>query len=238
MLDSLVPLDELDDAGADRDSPMTIEAPVNPFLTVQDPTEAALEAREAHKYLLAKAYFDTREYDRCSAVFIPPSTAAIPLSTQSAGSKTGSRMSMKDKGKSRTSMPLEQSPENPFPRLSQKALFLSLYAKYLAGEKRRDEETEMILGPADGGMTVNRELPSIAQGLEAWFADRKAKGLQDQGHGWLEYLYGVVLLKSRNDDEAKKWLIKSVHLNPFHWGTWQELNDLVSDGNEVSILHV
>jgi anaphase-promoting complex subunit 8 len=35
---------------------------------------------------------------------------------------------------------------NPYPKLSQKSLFLALYAKYLAGEKRKEEETEMVLG--------------------------------------------------------------------------------------------
>ncbi|KAI5279358.1 Anaphase-promoting complex subunit 23, partial [Ascosphaera aggregata] len=53
--------------------------PRNPFLGPQDPEEAYLEAREAHKYILAKSYFDAREYDRCSAVFLPASSAAIPL---------------------------------------------------------------------------------------------------------------------------------------------------------------
>lgn len=124
---------------------------------------------------------------------------------------------------------------NPYPKLSQKSLFLALYAKYLAGEKRKNEDTEMVLGPADGGMTVNRELPDLARGLEGWLTERRSKGLEDSGQGWLEYLYGVILLRGRNEDEAKKWLIQSVHLNPFHWGAWQELNDLLGSTEDVCI---
>lgn len=239
MLDSLIPVSSLNDGSdTEPDSPMEISpaTPPNPFLRTQDPEEAALEAREAHKYLLAKSYFDTREYDRCSAVFLPPSTAAIPLTSLSLNSKSRTPLTpQKGRAKVGPSGVPKSNPasRSPFPRLSQKSLFLSLYAKYLAGEKRKDEETEMVLGPADGGMTVNRELPGLAQGLEGWFADRTEKSLEDRGQGWLEYLYGVILLKGKNEEEAKKWLIRSVHLYPFHWGTWQELNDLLANTEDV-----
>ncbi|KAK2858424.1 hypothetical protein FQN49_004750 [Arthroderma sp. PD_2] len=211
---------------------------VNPFLGPQDPEEAALEAREVHKYILAKSYFDTREYDRCAAVFLPPSMSSIPLAPRVPSTSKPKTPLQSQKGKETT--PIfgnkkggSSTSQNPFPKLSQKSLFLSLYAKYLAGEKRRDEETEMVLGPADGGMTVNRELPGLAQGLEGWFSDRQKMGLEDRGQGWLEYLYGVVLLKAKNEVEAKRWLIKSVHLYPFHWGAWQELNDLLASTDDL-----
>lgn len=237
MLDSLLPVDHED---SDSESPMDITEPsapsVNPYLVAQDPGEAALEAQEAHKYLLAKSYFDTREYDRCAAVFLPPTTPPVPLSMTSPNSKPKQRRSTPLKGKEKAS-PFQGStghaPRNPYPKLSQKSLFLALYAKYLAGEKRKEEETEMVLGPADGGMAVNRELPNLARGLEGWLAERSAKGLDDRGQGWLEYLYAVVLLKGRNEELAKKWLIRSVHQNPFHWGAWQELNDLLASTEDV-----
>jgi anaphase-promoting complex subunit 8 len=236
MLDSVVQLDQYD---TDPESPMDITesppVPVNPYLRTQDPSEALLEAQESHKYLLAKSYFDTREYDRCAAVFLPPTIPPIPLST-TASIKTPKvpKSSTPQKGKKRSSGVTEQGgARNPYPRLSQKSLFLALYARYLAGEKRKDEETEMVLGPADGGTTVNKELPGLARGLEGWFAEQQEKGLEDRSHGWLEYLYGVVLLKGRNEEEAKKWLIRSVHLNPFHWGAWQELNDLLGSTEDV-----
>ncbi|EAW14860.1 anaphase promoting complex subunit CDC23 [Aspergillus clavatus NRRL 1] len=241
MLDSLLPIDNYD---TDPDSQMDIaEAPPpqNPYLRSQDPLEASLEIQEAHKYLLAKSYFDTREYDRCAAVFLPPTIPPVPLSTTSipvTSPKLKSRQSLTpQKGKAKAT-PFGGAKEgaaarNPYPKLSQKSLFLALYAKYLAGEKRKDEETEMVLGPADGGMTSNRELSSLAWGLEGWFAERRAKGLEDRNQGWLEYLYGVILLKGRNEEEAKKWLIRSVHLNPFHWGAWQELNDLLASTEDL-----
>lgn len=235
MLNSLLPLDDND---TDPDSPMDIadppSIPQNPYLRVQDPLEAALEAQEAHKYLLAKSFFDTREYDRCAAVFLPPMITPIPhLGTSNTPSKTRQSLTP-HKGKAKESPVKSNSgTRNPYPRLSQKSLFLALYAKYLAGEKRKDEETEMVLGPADGGMTVNRELPDLARGLEGWLTERREKGLEDCGQGWLEYLYGVILLKGRNEEEAKKWLIRSVHLNPFHWGAWQELNDLLGSTEDV-----
>ncbi|KAH8701992.1 putative 20S cyclosome subunit [Talaromyces proteolyticus] len=230
MLDSLVAIDGND---TDTESPMDADSlpNTNPFTRQLDPAEAILESQESHKYLLAKSYFDTREYDRCAAVFLPPTIPPVPLSNVSPNVKSRTSLTPQ-KGKSKT--PLRPSSrggqvptQNPYPKLSQKSLFLALYAKYLAGEKRRDEETEMVLGPADGGMTVNRELPDLARGLEGWFAERNELGLRGRGQGWLEYLYAVILLKGKNEEEAKKWLIQSVHLFPFHWGAWQELNDLL-----------
>ncbi|KAF9891478.1 Anaphase-promoting complex subunit 23 [Aspergillus nanangensis] len=235
MLDSIVPIANYD---TDPDSPMDIpeapRIPENPYLRTQDPVEAALEAQESHKYLLAKSYFDTREYDRCAAIFLPPAIPPVPLPTASPNA-TKSRQSLTpQKGKSKNSNAKDPGgPRNPYPRISQKSLFLALYAKYLAGEKRKDEETEMVLGPADGGTTVNRELPDLARGLEGWFVQQEEKGLDERSSGWLEYLYGVILLKGRNEDEAKKWLIRSVHLNPFHWGAWQELNDLLGSTEDL-----
>ncbi|KAI9373529.1 anaphase promoting complex subunit 8 [Aspergillus egyptiacus] len=238
MLDSVTPIDQYD---TDPDSPMDIADPPppptqNPYLRPQDPQEAALEAQESYKYLLAKSYFDTREYDRCAAVFLPPTIPPVSLSTSPPNPKSKNSVSPQ-KGKSRApSHPGTKDnnvARNPYPKLSQKSLFLALYAKYLAGEKRRNEETEMVLGPADGGATVNRELPDLARGLEGWLTERQEKGLEDRNQGWLEYLYGVILIKGRNEEEAKKWLIRSVHLNPFHWGAWQELNDLLSSAEDL-----
>ena len=52
--------------------------------------------------------------------------------------------------------------------MSSKARFLCNYARYMAGEKRKEEEMEMVLGPLDEVPTPNREiLPAIS--LEAIF---------------------------------------------------------------------
>jgi anaphase-promoting complex subunit 8 len=201
-----------------------------------DPLEAALEARETHKYLLAKSFFDCREFDRCAAVFLP---SAIPLGLLPANPNVKSDifpLPHKGKGKNPVQARTDAIPSrNPYPKLSQRSLFLALYAKYMAGEKRKNEDSEMVLGPADGGMTVNRELPDLAKGLEGWFAERQEKGLSE-GQGWLEYLYGIILAKGKNDKEAKQWFLKSVHRYPWHWGAWLELNDLIENMEEVSHL--
>lgn len=196
-----------------------------------DPEEARLEAQELPKYLLAKSYFDCREYDRCAAVFIPSILPRGPLAPMSPNAKTRAPTKA-EKGKARESSPspetVSTSLSNALPHLSQKSLFLAMYAKYMSGEKRKDEDSEMILGPADGGRTVNKELVGLARTLEGWFADRAAKGLEGGNQGWLEYLYGIVLAKGKNEEDSKSWLIRSVHLCPFNWGTWLELSELLN----------
>lgn len=199
----------------------------------EDPEEATLEAREAPKYLLAKSFFDTKEFDRCAAVFLPPAIPAGGLAIfDKPKGRTPTSTPSRHKGKTKQA---ESTAVDPFPRLSQKSLFLALYARYLAGEKRKDEETEMVLGPADGGQTVNRELPSLARGLEAYFRTRDAADpTLKRSQGWLEYLYGTVLSKSRQESLAQQWLLRSVRLNPYHWGAWEELISLLSSVDDLS----
>ncbi|RMD43280.1 hypothetical protein DV735_g1829, partial [Chaetothyriales sp. CBS 134920] len=197
-----------------------------------DPDEAALEAADAPKFLLAKAFFDTKEYDRCAAVFLAPALPAGGLAIFERGQgRTPSSTPSKPKGKARSG----DLPPPPFPRVSQKSLFLALYARYLAGEKRKEEDSEMVLGPADGGQTINRELPALARSLEAFFHARDAADPQlKRSQGWLEYLYGVVLAKSKQEAMAQQWLLRSVSLNPYHWGAWEELASLVSSVEDLN----
>lgn len=189
----------------------------------EDPDEARLERSELSRYLMAKSFFDCREFDRCAAVFLP---MTLPK---------GEIAVVKPNPHTKTSQHAAKPEvvDGAF-HLSQKALFLALYAQYMAGEKRKDEESETILGPNDGGATVNRELVSIQRHLKARFVHHSKRRIQSQG--WLEYLYGIVLAKQKNVEEAKDWLIKSVNLYEYNWGAWQELGDLVENVQEVCIL--
>ena len=201
-----------------------------------DPEEARLEARELPKYLLAKSYFDCREFDRCAAVFLPSILPRGPLAPTSPNAKARTPTKAA-KGKARESSPNAETsavpPSNSLPHLSQKSLFLALYAKYMSGEKRKNEQSEMILGPADGGGTVNRELVGLARNLENWFADRAGRGLAGSNQGWLEYLYGIVLAKAKTEEDAKFWLIRSVLLYPYNWGAWLELSELLESMKDL-----
>ena len=81
----------------------------------------------------------------------------------------------------------------PLPNVSQKSLFLALYAKFMAGEKRKNEESEMVMGPQDLGTILNKELLVVGRFLSAWFEERTAEDDEDAAgsQGWLEYLYGT-----------------------------------------------
>lgn len=197
-----------------------------------DPQEAALEAKEAPKYLLAKSFFDTREYDRCAGVFLPQPIPAGGLAVyEKSKGRTPLATPLKAKGKGKSA---RDAPQSPYPKLSQKSLFLALYARYIAGEKRKDEESEMVLGPADGGQTTNRELPALARGLEAYFLYQETLGFYEKrSQGWLEYLYGVVLVKTKQEALAQQWLHRAVLQNPYHWGAWEELASLLSSIDDL-----
>ncbi|KAB2578148.1 Tetratricopeptide TPR-1 [Lasiodiplodia theobromae] len=233
LLNSFESTDLTYGSDTDADSPVEEEPPTKKSPFPLDPIESSLESKELHKFLLAKSFFDCREYDRCAAVFIPASASGAPAPTPSAPSPAKSKSSHKGKAKAKSSEDAEPATVS-LSGISQKSLFLALYAKYMAGEKRKDEDSEMILGPADGGATINKELKGISRILEDWFNERSAEGKESSG--WLEYLYGIVMAKSKNEELAKQWLMKSVHLYPYNWGTWQELSSLISSAEELSLI--
>jgi anaphase-promoting complex subunit 8 len=67
--------------------------------------------------------------------------------------------------------------------------------------------------------------------LEEWFKNLPASGRHPQG--WLEYLYGVVLAKGKNEKLAMDYFIRSVHQYTYNWGAWQELIGLLGTPEEV-----
>ncbi|KAI2615865.1 TPR-like protein [Hypoxylon sp. NC1633] len=197
-----------------------------------DPAEALLEAKEINKYLLAKSLFECREYDRCAAVFLPDSILAGIVATPESRNTTP-----KGKGKGKaTGSRSKAANAGTLPHLSQRSLFLTLYAKYLSGEKRKDEDAEMVMGPQDIGTCVNKQLLTVSRVLEAWFEQRRTDDddVVEGSQGWLEYLYGMVLAKEKNEELALYWLIRSVHLFPMNWGCWLEMTSLVSRVEELN----
>ncbi|KAG4303449.1 hypothetical protein PCK1_000413 [Pneumocystis canis] len=99
---------------------------------------------------------------------------------------------------------------------STKSIFLRLYAKFLAGEKRGDEDSESILGPLDGNSVKNREIASICQELE--------KIVEVDKDAFLLYLLGFLQRKQKQESMSIKTLIQSLNLYPYNWGSWQELS--------------
>lgn len=47
--------------------------------------------------------------------------------------------------------------------------------------------------------------------------------------------YGMVLAKDKSEEEAMKWLIRSVHLYPMNWGCWLEMTSLISQVEDVCL---
>lgn len=92
----------------------------------------------------------------------------------------------KGKGKTREDKAFSST---EVPRLSQKSLFLALYAKVMSGEKRKDEDSEMVMGPQDLGNVVNKQLNAVSRFLSNWFDERTTDDGEVLGsQGWLEYL--------------------------------------------------
>ncbi|VBB76188.1 Putative Anaphase-promoting complex subunit 8 [Podospora comata] len=219
LLDAL-PQPSAADFKATQDLPSSYIHPA--FTPNHDPAEAALEAKELSRYLLAKSLFDCKEFDRCAAVFLPESSLAEML-----GTKVDDATTTEGREKQRPSVVLPS--ERALPQISQKSLFLALYAKMISGEKRKEEESEMIMGPQDLGTITNKQLAVVSRFLTKWFDQRKSEGGDvAPSQGFLEYLHGMVLVKEKNDRAALQYLVESVQLFPWNWGAWMEITNLIT----------
>ncbi|KAL5471525.1 hypothetical protein EMCRGX_G029648 [Ephydatia muelleri] len=100
---------------------------------------------------------------------------------------------------------------------SDEAFFLRSYSLYFAGEKAKEDEQVDVIGTVEPAEFVNKEL----LGLKSALATRAG---QLDGYGY--YLYGIVLKELKQAEDARQMLLKSVHLCPLLWSSWQELAKL------------
>ncbi|KAI8094223.1 anaphase-promoting complex subunit Apc8 [Thamnidium elegans] len=103
---------------------------------------------------------------------------------------------------------------------SPRLYFLRLYAKYLSGEKRKEELTQEVLGITEDAKSENMELDFIYEEL----AEDHEKGSLD---AFSLYLYGVVLKKRNVQFKAAAVLLESIKKYQFNWSAWVELSTLV-----------
>jgi len=165
---------ELLDALPDDDLDPKLTSFTQIFSPQTDPVELGLERNELPKYLMAKAFFDCQEPQRCAAVFLPTSPSEYAISMPN-------NLPDATYGKVPTSM---------FKETSQRGIFLASYSLLLAGEKEKIEELNQVLGPSDTGAIVNKQLAPLRHILETWF-DQAQQETPEHGpsQGWLEYLY-------------------------------------------------
>lgn len=110
---------------------------------------------------------------------------------------------------------------------SPQALFLRLYALYLAGEKRREEEAMEVADPAEKCQVKNAEL----KGIEELLVALHRKGALD---GLGLYLYGITLRGLELNEEARQVLLQSVFAFPCNWSAWLDLIAVSSDLNDMA----
>ncbi|KAI0438631.1 cell division cycle protein-like protein 23 [Xylaria telfairii] len=174
--------------------------------------ELLLEQEETPKYLMAKALFDCHEFQRCADTLLP-----TVVSGHSTMFRSDKPVSWRRHGR---------VPREP---ISQRGLFLALYALLIVGEKQKMEEAGPVLGPSDTGLVTNKQLMTVRSIAENFLLRQDRHPENGPGEGWLEYLYAMILEKQGNRDLATTWIVKSVQLNPWNWGAWQELCGLLDE---------
>lgn len=108
------------------------------------------------------------------------------------------------------------------------AKFLRMFATYLDGEKRKEEQRQEL---ADWTEPLNSELDSLRSELTLL-----NKGSELDAH--LFYLYGIVLRRLKMKKEASLALQRSISLFPYNWGAWLELAPLCETREDVESLAI
>nr|XP_032806261.1 cell division cycle protein 23 homolog [Petromyzon marinus] len=111
---------------------------------------------------------------------------------------------------------------------SPKAYFLQMYSRYLAGEKKKEDES------LDSHGVLEKEVKNgVLRKLRVELGKKHREGQLD---GFGLYMYGVVLRKLDLGAEAITILLEATHATPLHWGAWQELSCLITDRNKLKSL--
>ncbi|ORX92888.1 anaphase-promoting complex subunit Apc8 [Basidiobolus meristosporus CBS 931.73] len=103
-----------------------------------------------------------------------------------------------------------------------KSRFLKLYAKYLSGEKKKEEKNQDIMGLADEKRILNENVSEILEDLEPLY-------LVDELDSFCLYLYALILLKKNMEQKAVDALVKSLNKYPYNWSAWLELSGCISN---------
>lgn len=100
------------------------------------------------------------------------------------------------------------------------AVFIRLYSIFLNGEKKFEEDSEGVLSSNDNQKAKDRVyLSSITKELDSLFNESNIY----RKDPFLNYLFGIILLKQKLISQSQEYLINSILLYPLNWSAWVEL---------------
>ncbi len=167
--------------------------------------------------LLAKAFFDLREYRRALWVLRAPGATAMAAADSSG-----------------MSVLIGVDPGTGVSDSSPLITFLRMYLVFLLGEKRKEEEMAEKSDPLLKAKVINRELSGLALALDAYCSAGRAS---EQGADpFCLYLQGIVHRELTNTEQAIVSLVESLNTYPCNWSAWQALAGLVTTKDQLMSL--
>ncbi|KAL7750746.1 anaphase-promoting complex component apc8 [Sorochytrium milnesiophthora] len=163
-----------------------LDAPYKPFAsTEQSPWTTQTQY---DRYVLAKQYFDLREFERCMHT-LQRDNAVV---------------------------------DHP------KSLFLLYYARFLDGERQKEETLDDDLKEAQSPLFLNQQLRPIHDALQ------KHPLVTASQDGFLLYLLGMVQARLGSVQDARDTLIAAVNQHPYNWSAWVELSRLMTSNDVLN----
>eukprot|EP01084_Bolivina_argentea_P284181 486940_1 len=107
------------------------------------------------------------------------------------------------------------------------AFFLSCYAKYLVGEKKKEEEILESNNQLEKSQIINKNLNELMDCIKKREIRLNNANHSDRLDAFHFYIKGVCLRELSRDNEAIEALITCVNLFPYNWSAWRSLSELV-----------
>ncbi|TPX46175.1 hypothetical protein SeMB42_g03810 [Synchytrium endobioticum] len=110
-------------------------------------------------------------------------------------------------------------------------VFLKLYSRFLAAEKRTSEEMPDPFSEKDRRIASasNSEFQAVQVEL---YERNDSSGLD----GYLLYLYGLILSRQKQESQARDVLIESIKKAPLNWSAWLELSTFIQSPTDMNAI--
>lgn len=118
---------------------------------------------------------------------------------------------------------------------SSTAVFMRLYAAYIATDKRESEAKDSSINIVSSSVsaTPSNEKGSTSDRLGQIAREAEAHNNTHAPSGLLYFLNGIICNKRRKPELAQKYLVQSLRLFPYNWSAWQELIACFSGFDDV-----
>ncbi|KAN0033276.1 hypothetical protein ACTA71_002700 [Dictyostelium dimigraforme] len=205
-------------------TPLTNEEQLS-ILSQPSISSPPIGSNEYYKYILAKNYFDLKEYRRCSDVLIDCNKYQLPIFLRSYATYLAIE---KRREEDIIEQQSQQQQQQQLQQAQQQAQQQQQESQQNESSKNNDNNKTDQQLQQQIKIEQCQEFKQLFQFYKKLYIENK----KDMD-GFLLYFYSILLKKQRDFTMARKVLIESVHKYPCNWSAWTDLSSLCSDSADI-----